>query len=757
MTYVRRIDIYMGLCNEIESELLKAVVKGFCKELYDTTYEFRRKSANTREIERFIENIKQETLYSFNWGYLNKSVMKYKNIRTLYIRFYRYLIKNNNYIADDKDLVCEKIWILNSFNASQWLDKIFYPNSDIRYFYVKDIDYYGGGKRRKLVNFNTKDVFLQELLKEYMQFLSVRTLNSDGLFKFIYNFSNSVKYLQVSGIDDFNFNTFRHQYRFYKRYGLKLKKNYKMKSFIINFYIFICNKVENEMKNKSVFNIGDDIDLNCLYRSDFSKLYDNGYKLILYNRFDVLPKNDKWILAPNNYIHDTTRINNYNYRTLDFTTISDLKERKYIKMWFWNSNISLSTKYGMYCNIIEFVSIVRRNRLILNYSLVEHNSNEYITISDLKIYISILRNKGYSRAAINGKVLAVKQYCRYLNENSFECINQFKLRILQSKSVNSTPNPIEKDKKIIIDQIMNENNSTVDQKLFNIVYKLLLITPLRPSEILNLKVNCISSQMSHGKFTLNVKTEESKEIYKVNTITKVSKGEKINISIGEYAKRSIEEAIKITSDIRANCKPDMNKYIFLTKRARNRTMVLRAKQFSDYFRRILDQVGLKDKHTSYNLRDTYITTAFEVVEKAGGDILELNALTLHKNIDTTNKHYCAYRNRKYLEGAYGVTLDNIIIKGKVISSDYIRDNNYNNMQRVENCGYCESKQCTGVECLICKNFVTTTAEKNNFIKMIDHIDKEILLEKNSHDKEKMLVIKKLYVKYLEEIICQEQN
>lgn len=147
-----------------------------------------------------------------------------------------------------------------------------------------------------------------------------------------------------------------------------------------------------------------------------------------------------------------------------------------------------------------------------------------------------------------------------------------------------------------------------------------------------------------------------------------------------------------------------------------------------------------------------MTRAVEYALKKGISLLEVSALTRHKNFDTTNNHYVAQKIRDYLEATYMISIGNVDLKGQIIvapekdckKEDLVDDS----------CGYCFKESCgifNGLDCPMCNGFVVTLDRIHFFESKIAVIDSKIHLAQIPHDKEHLLAIKRLYVAYLERL------
>jgi hypothetical protein len=76
------------------------------------------------------------------------------------------------------------------------------------------------------------------------------------------------------------------------------------------------------------------------------------------------------------------------------------------------------------------------------------------------------------------------------------------------------------------------------------------------------------------------------------------------------------------------------------------------------------------------------------------------------------------------------------------------------------CGYCSEQSCTDytyLDCMLCKDFVTTIERKRYFEEQIKVIDYKIQNASVIYDKEDLINIKRLLLCYLEEIINLKES
>ena len=283
--------------------------------------------------------------------------------------------------------------------------------------------------------------------------------------------------------------------------------------------------------------------------------------------------------------------------------------------------------------------------------------------------------------------------------------------------------------------------------LYYSVYHLALETELRINTIVNLNRDCVKETAKKGE-------------YIILTTTKTSHYEEIEIPITEYVKRDIDEILNITEVYRHECADKtLCDYLFLIPKGRNHTFgPLQSKQFNKYLAKCCIEADMPF-YTASNLRDTHMTKAEEYVIRNQLSEIEQCTLSGHVTSRTDTLHYVGTNIRDMLESVHGIIIGDISLDGKV------RENIDSTVACTENevsngCGYCSVCNCsdnTYLDCMLCKDFVTTIYRKKYFEEQVKIIDHKIQNASITHDKEDLINIKRLLLRYIEEILCLEER
>ena len=149
-----------------------------------------------------------------------------------------------------------------------------------------------------------------------------------------------------------------------------------------------------------------------------------------------------------------------------------------------------------------------------------------------------------------------------------------------------------------------------------------------------------------------------------------------------------------------------------------------------------------------------MTKAEEYIIRNQLSDMEQNVLSGHKSPNTDNKHYIDTSIVELLESVHGVVIGNVDIDGKIKES--LPEDVQNAENSVSNnCGYCGCKQCTDysfLDCMMCKDFVTTIDRLPYFQEQIKILDEKIKNTSIPHDKEDLVNIKRLHLGFISKIL-----
>lgn len=620
-------------------------------------------------------------------------------------------------------------------------------NSSLKYLYSTDVSklfvFDNTNNYIDIVLINANE-FVRELLTEFiLESPSVRGIPaSKAFFELFEDSFTDIKYVKsICSIEYFTCSTFEQQFSYYN----KLERQFPIRV-LINFYLFLYGKYTK------LFKITDELDIFILQRPNFIIEYIKGARKVLLNPFEEIPLSDIWYLDYNGMNYSSNKYSDEFIKIVDFTIIPNNLYRKFAKEYFWKSIDSIVVKLQRHHFIkpfFNYISDIKSGKELSIY--VKFNSHiDYtkITMNEIMAYKTFSDNKQQSDNTFNTSILSVKNVLEYLCQNNLLQIEQGVLNYLKSKQVRESNNahPIPDDELLKLAELMRTKAETsYDNKLNYLIFYIILETEFRISHILSLKTNCY--------------TEASKpNEYVIKSIDKTSDGNIVDHPITIYTKNHIDDLLKISQDIRNDCKnPNLNKYLFLSKSIRMNNYTKHSQeQFNDYLKGCCKELGLP-KYTSSNLRDTHITKAQEYILRNNKSDMEQSVLTGHKNPNSDN-HYIESKITDMLETVYLTIIGDIELKGQVV--DNLSTDLANEEHSVSNkCGYCGRDSCDDysyLDCLMCQSFIATIDRIAYFEEQIRVINAKIKTTSLKHDKEDLLNIKQLLLNYLKRLLVRRE-
>lgn len=634
------------------------------------------------------------------------------------------LISSNCYSGCYKDIVSSFLEDRNILLNLPWLfDKKYTPlNLIIAKMPPFNKNLY---KTYSIIAFKTdiNNLYLYKLLSE---FIKTNPQTSKSNRQFFAHFQASLGNNTVNCIEDFNKSIFDTQYWYYKN---NAGKNNRHISLLKSLYLFLMNTP----LGANILKWQDGIDFYMLQSVSFNENYEQGYKLVPLNPLDPIPNHDLWLVMPNGIEKKGNIIKSHNYKPINFSDVDDIKIKFAIKSFFWNDTITLTRRITN-CNTVLFFARFICNLRNLDTMSISNEDDSSFSNEEIFSYVSYvkLNNLNYEYIPL------VKKFLIFSNENNLLKTPPEALQYLvgEKKDPIKSPQDIPENELILIENEFKQNSSQdIKAQLYYIVFHIALSTEIRVSQIISLKIDCIYPDI--------------KNKYYLVSNTKVTNGKKIKVPITEYTKRFIETAINITNPIRDTCLDDkLKQYIFLHDHYANKFSSLEPAVFRDTLKRICKKLNIP-KYTPENIRNTYMTKAFEFAMKNNLSEIELKSLTWHKRYDTTNNHYVSKRIKDYLEATHKITIGNVTPNGVIIpekNDKTTKENLVNNK-----CGYCSKESCTvinALDCLMCSGFIATIDRIPFFKKSISELDNKIQKAELLHDKEHLSTIKSLYVLYL---------
>lgn len=657
------------------------------------------------------------------------------NLGPFNLKFIYFLLDNNLYTKNNilhlKNIVNELILIANG--SKQERLTLFNCDNIERLFICKS-----SNKKRPfttLIETNINNKFIVGLLDDFYKgdLYSSAYSSVDFVKKFSESYSDFSDFQDIS---DFNYSVFKSQYEFYKNNEKELKT-------LIKFYIYLY--VTSEYTE--LFKANDPVDMVYMQQYNFLQKYKEGFELVNFNPNEEYPAINKWVIKPNGFEASSTAFKSTSYKSLDFTKIKCDFYINFAKHFYWYIPNSLTTKTVDITHVIIFLNFIFEYKTNNIKSLSEGIDYKKITASEVYSFRKHIGLTAQKANTFNSYMKAINKFLSMCKEKGFLDVESGAFEYLYCNSKDKAKGGVsipDEDLTLLeqhLEKLSEEKNLLYN--LYHIIFHLAIETELRISQLLSLQISEIKEGMKEGQFF-------------IRSITKTSKGEKINQQISIYAKRHIDIAINITEDLRANASNKYSDYIFLAppelvKSTNKDIKPIETYLFSRFLKRECKKIGLKE-YSAENLRDTHMTKAVEFAFKRGLNILEASALTNHAKPSTTHDNYVDFKVKTFAEATYGVMIGDVDIKGNILPID---NETFTKEDTVDdNCGFCKETECkimNEIGCPMCDGFVVTLDRIPYYELKIKQFDEAIEKEEIEHEKQHLTVQKKLYVAYLTEL------
>jgi integrase len=676
-----------------------------------------------------------------------KSVPKgeHKNIDELY-EYSNLLISEEKMLTPFPAINGQKI-LDRKIRTNFSIDSI--PNQIYRHEFLSKS---GNKENMSLIDLNTSNNKLQRVLISFIQTLKPKELTYVHIRTFVYYFSYSLigSGNEVNSIQDFNYSTFKKQYRFYSNISqfFGFSKKVGLKNVLTKFYVSLLRYIKENRIDHQVFK-GTLIDEHYLTSVYFYNYYEEGYVRVNHSHLEEIPLEDRWVVHS-----DSNKANTHSesLKVLDFTKISDSQFKRHLKEYYWNQDSASFKSVTNYSHVLmEFLNekSCYDNKRKNVYSFDEKSnlgfSNEF-----LYYQISKIKQK-YPEQETRRKMLgSIKQYLTYYRNLEIYQINELLLEELSTKAKKDySGNPIgSEDLKLIINTFRDKKKCSIVNELFYIIVVLAVSTKLRAGEIINLKRNCIINRTNEG----------GKVVY----FSKPSGEETVNIFLTLDKIRLLERAILITESYSNKASINISNYIFLSQDFRHTDRIVRiGTQFTFEFSQVVNSLEgmLKGKYSANNLRHTFIDTIYNEGIKEN-----LHPLVMVEMVGNSPsialKHYREKTNLiRYAEMFSGVTISNVDINGKIFEEeDIVRNNPVLLNAENEGLGACVQSNCTEdrvdeeYKCLICSYFATTVQRLSMFRVKIEDLKKRRKLVTQKEEINLIDINLKLYTAYYAKLL-----
>ncbi|MDU7364099.1 hypothetical protein [Clostridium sp.] len=592
------------------------------------------------------------------------------------------------------------------------------------------------------ININTENNIIRNLLENYINHYNINGEPTRKSYKmFIFHFNESIGDITINSIHDFNNKLFYKQYDFYKQLELKyseigfsLDRDIAFRNLLINIYRYII-EISSETKE---IRFGEAF-LKVINNPKRKKFFDEKLKLVLYNKNELPPTENKFVVVPSEYIMNNSDSRNTALRIVDLSNIP-FEFAEDIKNYMWYSSIKV---YQITAKLKYIIDLIKyREDFIENINTISNYENGKIFPEELLYGFRLMLEEDYSNLnTLDNAFDVIRAYLKYFKEKYKVSDNDFYIFYLEKSKWKycSNSNPItENDLKLIYKEFLRKENIDSSKRIYTIVFEIFISTNIRIGEILNFKKNCIKNIEANGDG-------------EIKYFSKTSNGDLIEKLVDKKIINLIKDAIRLTYNNYTN--NDISKYLFIVPERNKVSNTCRRLNFYSYFSRIIFdlQDNLEIKHYKpYNIRHTFINNVYNEGLKLNLQVIELEKIAGNKYA-TANKYYRNYDDiETYVEIFSKTIISNVDINGKILT-----EFKGNLIKSVRNdLGICLNDDCNFNigECLSCSNFATFVSRIPTYQRFIKKINNEIMNTTNDLYKEELYHTKKLASKYLSELL-----
>ena len=587
---------------------------------------------------------------------------------------------------------------------------------------------------RKHNNIRYIDCTIKEIRKIIIDFISNYCQRADsGISEFCRYFSQSLEGYKLLSVSDFCFSSFQTQVMYF--YRLNDKKRQALGT-LVAFYVYL-SQTHNDQLFESEW-----IPTTILQRQYIGSEIATGYKIIKYNQLENVPDSDKWLLCYKKYDRDTL----VQTARIDFTCIESSTYRSWYKHYLWKEDVVMYTKlhplpilaYGF-----NYLHGIKCGKVLSVFS--KPGTDEIITTGDITAYRNhVLEVKSNNRTR-SGYIYNMRNMLRHVDTHHLGTIDPgvfYTLTHTLDQSYDNTLPVPNKDLAAIATLLKQKSEEDIFASVCSSIFFIALETEFRGSQIVNLNKDCLRPTAKNGEFV-------------VVSETKTSANELVEQPVSTYVEREIRHVVAATEEYRHNCTNVhlLNKLFICPGNKKGTYRKITESRFNDFLKGCCKELEIP-LYTLENLRDTHMTKAEEYKIRNQLSDVEQRILTGHVTTAVDDIHYVKLDIREMLEAIHGVIIGDVLLDGKIYPT--LDSSIANASNEVENgCGYCNSPSCNmliNLDCVLCKNFVTTISRLPYFEEQVHFLDKKIEKATIPHDKEDFVNVKRLMLRYIEEIL-----
>jgi len=716
-------------------------------EYIQQTYDFKNKSTKDhwkRKLSDLRQSIEKTNLRNFNWGFIQglNSMDGYAkshdtNTTNINLLFMDYLIQNGLYYGNYKDEFInnrENILKFAHFNFKK-LDKPLSQKGITPYSIIICETSFASKNQQIAVFINYKHKGLVDTIRRYLTeesiFSFIEKTPYINMFEMILE-SMEDKY-ELYDVNSFSDDTFFQSFNY-----LNNKINRKGLTALINFYLWVLKNIDDNAKLNN-FRLLRETTLKYLF---LLPRLEDGFRLVNYNTYEDPPIYPKMLLTPtSSYMVGASQIDRV--AVLNISEINNIVLQKFYIEFYWKEqSCNFFLRHKSYSPLRNFLKI-------LDCKYKGNKTEIEISAHDINEFQSIYLSQNLANSTIAKKYLVIKHFLDFLEKNKYVRIEPLLYRMLIHKDneKNSYKEAYTKDEiqrlKCALEKAYKDEQGQIINSLYQIYYYVFLImtaSEIRLSSIMYLQVNCIQQTLS----------QKGRSEYKVLINSKTDDGEMEEINITNYVKKIIDEVVAATKEIREMAGSPEKSMLFIYLRIGKKAISsIRFDQFTTYIKRVCKEHNI-DYKRSAGIRNYYMQTVSNYISKTGKNATLIPILTHH----SSKVHAASYDKVNMIDFCqkyYHVEIGNVYLTGQISNNSVFDDES----KVVNGCGFCSQKHCIKqgkLDCFMCSSFVTTISCIPYYESEIEALDKQLMNEKISHEKDFLLSKKKLLVGYLSQLM-----
>ena len=542
------------------------------------------------------------------------------------------------------------------------------------------------------------------------------------------NFVKSLGFVP-DGYGDFSVSTFERQSAFFASYANDGHDKNRV-SVLCKIYDYIAKQLPEDQK---VFTYETGL-VPCLFkRRRFYSCWADGFRACIHTPSDPVPSFSKWLLFPNS--EELKRTNISPDAVPVDVSYPEPRLQHLLASWLWTE-----------CDNASAIRRVSPKMKELFDTFVIDEKTKAIIATNIGVtkWVASLRSTMGTSLLRHHKAWARSLVAYGVKEGILEQQETVPLILgISEKGKRWQPDETQAADKQDLSKLLTEiekrsADSLLDELFYGILVTIVL-TPLRLGNVVSLKL----SDFIDGPGN----------IHAVKTTTKTDGSGKSTIQLPASVHKLLMSIVSRTEPCREKASQNIADYVFLRETTKLRQVkALTTSDFNTYIKGVCNDLEIAPIG-SREIRRRYETEVVMQGLERNISRMAIQPLTGHASIATTEKYYVREDIREYLEAAYGIEIGIPEMKGDVVADDDEDIISLADDDTVEGgAGFCRNPQCNVpgmLTCLMCKGFLTAPRCIPEMEEALGNIQQRLKeAATNSHEREHLLAVKRLYVGYL---------